>query len=59
MVEGAILANNTLMWTTGTGCYKTLFPPLQPNLKAAQYNQAYFRKVKSISAMDFHYWADP
>ena len=31
-------------------------PPPQPKLKVAQYNQTYCRKVKSISAMDFHYF---
>ena len=38
-----------------TGCNNTLFPPPQPKLKKAQYNQTYCRKVESISAMDFQY----
>ena len=41
-----------------TGRNDTLAPPPlpQPKLKVAQYNQAYCRKVKSISAMDFQYF---
>ena len=31
-------------------------PPPQPKLTVAQYNQTYCRKVKSISAIDFHYF---
>ena len=39
----------------GEGTYMVIIPPPQHNLKVAQYNQIYCRKVKSISAMDFQY----
>ena len=48
--------NDFFIYCTIQGVSIPCSPSPQPKLKVAQYNQAYCRKVKSISAMDFQYF---